>query len=66
MISDEEIYHIMENCAAQIGFTNEFSFSEAGKFDAKCWTKLTKEELIVKTESFIYNIDSSKLDLLIE
>jgi hypothetical protein len=65
MITDDEIYHIMEKPAREIGFDNEIKINETGKFETKCWRRFSKEERIIKTESIMYNVDHNNLDTII-
>jgi hypothetical protein len=65
MITDDEIYHIMEKSASEIGFDNEIKINETGKFEAKCWRRFSKEERIIKIDSIMHNIDHNNLDTII-
>ena len=44
------------------GLDNEIRISEHGKFNINCWRKIEKDEIIIKLENTVYNVDSIKLD----
>ena len=56
-MADEEAFRIINEPAKKNGLNNEIKYSELGKYQFKCSRKFEKEELIIKTESKLYDVD---------
>ena len=58
---DDKMHKLIYEPPTNNGFDNEIRFCEAGKFEVNCWRKIIKDEIIIKSESIFYDVDSDKL-----
>ena len=65
-MTDEEAQRIINEPPENNGFNNEIKQSELGKYEFKCSRKFEKEELTIKVESKLYDVDDIKMDHLFE
>ena len=59
---DEKMLKLINEPARSNGLDNEIRISEQGKFDINCWRKIEKDEMILKHECTLFNVDSAKLE----